>query len=211
MYGPVNFTASGGTGAAGKWQIQNGALPAGLVLATDGTLSGTPTEVGTFEFNVRTTDAQPTTVIKPFTLTIVPAPVPLAITNASPLSNATQNSNYQVTFDATGGTGVYVNWAVSAGNAPRGLALDADHRRAVRQADDARRVQLHRARDRRRRRAGDQGVRADGDRRAAAARTAGVHRVAHRHRLRRGQRRPHRDRERAPHEHAAPRARSRHA
>lgn len=124
-YGPVNFTASGGNGAAGNWQIQNGSLPAGLTLATNGALSGTATEVGTFEFNVSTTDQQPTTVIKPFTLTIAPAPVPLAITNATPLPNATQNANYQATFDATGGSGVYVNWAVSAGTAPPGLVLDA--------------------------------------------------------------------------------------
>jgi len=123
-YGPRTFTASGGNGAAGNWQIQSGDLPAGLSLTTAGVLSGTPSEVGTFNFNVRTTDQQPTTVVKAFTLTVVPAPVPLGITTASPLPNATATVNYATqTFAATGGSGIYTAWAVSAGALPAGLTL----------------------------------------------------------------------------------------
>lgn len=39
------------------WSIQDGTLPAGLELAADGTIQGTPTEVGTSSFVVQVTDA----------------------------------------------------------------------------------------------------------------------------------------------------------
>ncbi len=125
-YGPLNFAASGGNGAAGNWQIQSGDLPAGLSLSTAGVLSGTPTQVGTYEFNVRTTDQQPTTVVKAFSLTIAPAPVPLAISTVSPLPDATATVTYATqTFAATGGSGIYTAWAVTAGSLPDGLSLGA--------------------------------------------------------------------------------------
>jgi hypothetical protein len=124
-YGPVTFVASGGNGAAEDWEVQSGDLPAGLSLSSTGVLDGTPTEVGTFEFNVQTTDQQPTTVVKPFSLTVVPAPVPLAITTATPLTNATATVYYERVFEATGGSGVYVEWAVTSGTLPSGMTLDA--------------------------------------------------------------------------------------
>lgn len=40
-----------------EFTVQSGSLPDGLTLATDGTLSGTPTNAGTFEFTVRALDA----------------------------------------------------------------------------------------------------------------------------------------------------------
>jgi hypothetical protein len=123
-YGPVTFVASGGNGAAEAWKLQSGALPAGLSLSSTGVLDGMPTEVGTFEFNVQTTDQQPTTVVKPFTLTVSPAPVPLAITTATPLSNATATVYYERNFEATGGSGVYVEWTLASGALPSGLSLD---------------------------------------------------------------------------------------
>ena len=127
VYPGVTFGASGGNGAAGNWQLQNGELPTGLSLSAAGVLGGTPTEVGTFDFNVRTTDQQPTTVVKAFSLTIAPAPVPLAITTASPLPNGRATLTYTTQiFAATGGSGIYVAWAVSAGALPGGLLLDPD-------------------------------------------------------------------------------------
>jgi putative Ig domain-containing protein len=40
-----------------KWQVTDGALPAGLALGPDGALSGIPTAVGEFQFTVTVTDS----------------------------------------------------------------------------------------------------------------------------------------------------------
>ncbi|HVF35334.1 MAG TPA: putative Ig domain-containing protein, partial [Candidatus Saccharimonadia bacterium] len=120
----LTFAASGGNGAPGNWQLQGGELPPGLSrAAATGVLDGTPTDVGTYEFNVRVTDQQPTTVVKAYTLTIQPAPVPLSITTASPLPNATQSSAYDRTLAATGGSGEYETWGIVSGALPAGVAL----------------------------------------------------------------------------------------
>ncbi len=49
------FTASGGSPPY-TWQA-SGALPPGLVLGSDGTVSGTPTQIGSFPFSVTATDS----------------------------------------------------------------------------------------------------------------------------------------------------------
>ncbi len=120
------FAATGGNGAAGNWQVMTGNLPQGLAIApASGLLSGTPAEVGTFSFNLQVTDQQPTTAIRAYSLTIVPPPVPLAITTASPLPGANQNVSYSTSFAATGGSGIYTNWSVAQGTSlPAGLSLD---------------------------------------------------------------------------------------
>src|SRR5690606_1730657 len=51
-----SFTASGGT-APYAFAVSSGALPAGMSLAADGTLSGTPTGAGDFTFAVTATDS----------------------------------------------------------------------------------------------------------------------------------------------------------
>jgi hypothetical protein len=40
-----------------KWELTDGALPAGLSLRRDGTLTGTPTDTGQFRFTVKVTDS----------------------------------------------------------------------------------------------------------------------------------------------------------
>lgn len=52
----VQLLATGGTGGY-TWSLIEGALPAGLVLSTEGTLSGIPTIEGSASFTVRVTDA----------------------------------------------------------------------------------------------------------------------------------------------------------
>lgn len=49
------FTASGGNGAV-TFSLASGVLPSGLALAANGTLSGTPTQAGTFPITVTATD-----------------------------------------------------------------------------------------------------------------------------------------------------------
>jgi len=120
------FTASGGSGVAGNWQLMSGALPNGLSLApATGVLGGTPTQVGSFNFNVQVTDAQPTTAIRAYALNCVPAPVPLAVSTNSPLSSATKGVSYAATLAAVGGSGTYLNWSITQGALPAGLLLNS--------------------------------------------------------------------------------------
>lgn len=55
-YASTLFTATGGTPPL-TFSVTNGAVPGGLTLASDGTLSGTPTTSGTFAFKVGAQDA----------------------------------------------------------------------------------------------------------------------------------------------------------
>lgn len=90
-YGPVAFTASGGTGPHSF--SATGSLPPGLALSPAGVLSGTPTIVGNYTFSVRPQDATAPGSGGPFT----GAAVNFSIAIGSP----------RVTFvvqSATGGT-----------------------------------------------------------------------------------------------------------
>jgi hypothetical protein len=58
-----------------KWSITSGALPAGLTLASSGTISGTPTTSGTFSFTVHVADSasSPTSASRNLSITIAAA------------------------------------------------------------------------------------------------------------------------------------------
>ena len=79
----ATITAAGGTGAGYSWSISAGALPAGLALAQTGTpsttISGTPTEDGTFDFTVRVTDSAGGTGTRAFTLVVDASLSPVVI------------------------------------------------------------------------------------------------------------------------------------
>src|SRR5256885_922687 len=47
------FQATGNSTAPYTWSVFSGSLPPGLALSPTGTLSGTPTQAGTFQFTVR--------------------------------------------------------------------------------------------------------------------------------------------------------------
>lgn len=55
LIAPYSYTATGGTPAY-DFTIVSGALPAGLVLSSDGIVTGTPEAEGTFSWTVRVTD-----------------------------------------------------------------------------------------------------------------------------------------------------------
>ncbi len=55
-YGPVVITASGGT-APYTFAVTSGSFPPGLTLTAGGTLSGTPTTQGFFQFTITATDS----------------------------------------------------------------------------------------------------------------------------------------------------------
>lgn len=68
----VSLAASGGNDGPYHWAVNSGSLPAGLTLADDGHISGTPTAAGAFSFTLEVTDNKNTPVTKGFSLTIVP-------------------------------------------------------------------------------------------------------------------------------------------
>ena len=122
--------ATGGTGAY-RWTLANKALPPGLVLdGSAGTIGGTPTGDGSFDFTVRVSDERGHTAdSNAMTLAIAPrkkeivtsstgtgtgtvTPPPPVQVDTQLLPEGKVGDNYSVTLDASGGTPPYA-WTVS--------------------------------------------------------------------------------------------------
>ncbi len=118
------MTASGGT-APYIYSVSTGSLPAGLSLNSNGTISGTPTAGGTFNFTVTATDSStgtgPFTKSQSYSLTVA---TPTIAISPVFLPNATYGASYSQTVTASGGTGAYT-YAVTAGSLPPGLSLSS--------------------------------------------------------------------------------------
>src|SRR5579863_1539821 len=106
------FVASGGSPPF-AWSVTAGALPGGLRLAGNGSLTGTPSTVGPATFTVTATDsASPAkSGSHPFTITVGNPPPP----------TATVGAPYSFQFTSTGGLAPFV-W--SATGAMAGLTVD---------------------------------------------------------------------------------------
>jgi hypothetical protein len=108
-----SFTSTGGSGGV-TWS-QTGALPTGVTL-TGNTLSGTPTQSGSFPISVTATDAAGCTpATKPFTLSIAsgcpPPPPSLVVTAPTEVGAGSPN---RVASIAPIGGATYV-WAITNG------------------------------------------------------------------------------------------------
>ena len=115
--------SSGGT-APYAWSFTSGNLPAGLSLNTStGTISGTPSAVGTASFTVAVADSSNPAQSKSVTLSIVIAPLSLAITTSA-LPAGTVGSSYATVLQGSGGAAPYT-WSLSSGTLPSGLGLSA--------------------------------------------------------------------------------------
>lgn len=115
------LAASGGT-APYTYAVSAGALPDGLALAGDGTLSGTPTASGSFAFTVTATDANAQIGEQAYTLQIVDA----LTLPATDLPDASAGAAYSATLEpAVGGTPPYT-YALTGGALPAGLTLGSD-------------------------------------------------------------------------------------
>src|SRR5207302_9252188 len=109
----VALVAGGGT-APYTFAISSGQLPGGITLgATTGTVSGTPTATGTFNFGVTATDSKGASGTQTFQIAVSPAvvvtltPTTATVQSAGtvPLtSTVTNSSNFSVTWSATLGT-----------------------------------------------------------------------------------------------------------
>ncbi|AGG87399.1 putative Ig domain-containing protein [Rhodanobacter denitrificans] len=119
------FTASGGT-APYTYSVVAGTLPSGLALSSTGTLSGTPTAAGSFNFTLRATDSStgtsaPFSGSRIYTLTVA-APT-IAITPAT-LPAGGGGVAYSQALSASGGSGSYT-YSLASGALPPGIALSS--------------------------------------------------------------------------------------
>jgi len=103
------------------WFIDNGALPPGLSLSQTGSISGTPSSAGTFNFVAKVIDAVGNSATKALTL-IVRSAAPLTIT-VSQLPRGSVGTPYSQNMGASGGQTPYT-WTISSGNLPDGLTLN---------------------------------------------------------------------------------------
>ena len=98
------------------WTKESGSLPNGLSLSGNGTISGTPTAEGTFNFTVKATNNQGSDT-KAISITI--QSVPFILTNELP--EGIKGTSYRQTLVAEGGTPI--TWSKESGNLPNGLTL----------------------------------------------------------------------------------------
>ena len=108
---------TGGTGAS-TFAVTAGALPDGLGLSTNGSISGTPTVASTFNFTITATDPLGAIGTKAYTVTIN---TPLILTGTL-ASWTISMSSYSQSVAATGGTPA-VTYAVTTGTLPTGVSL----------------------------------------------------------------------------------------
>lgn len=122
------FTWAGGAAPYSAYQVTN--LPAGLSItgstADSVTISGTPTQAGSFSLNASATDSStgngPYTVGQAFTLTVA-APT-LALAPAATTFTATYGAPYSQAFTASGGIGPYTY--AQTGTLPPGVSFSGN-------------------------------------------------------------------------------------
>lgn len=123
-YGTETLAASGGEGSY-AWALAPGSapLPAGLALAGNGTITGTPSSAGTSTFDVVVTSGIQS-VERELSITIRAV---LAVTTTSLPDGVVGVSFGDPSLDAEGGVGSY-SWALAAGSGalPAGLTLETD-------------------------------------------------------------------------------------
>ncbi|WP_198137590.1 Ig domain-containing protein [Terriglobus sp. TAA 43] len=131
LTGPANATVStpysgaisvtGGT-APYTCVKNSGSLPAGLTMAANCAITGTPTTAGTSTFNVTATDSASPAQTGTANIVMTVNPIsPLSLTGGLP--NATLGVAYTQTLQATGGLPPYT-YTVTSGSLPAGLSLN---------------------------------------------------------------------------------------
>lgn len=121
--------AAAGGAAPYTYAISAGSLPAGLSLSSSGTVSGTPTAGGAYNFTITATDSS-TGAGAPFTgsrayIVTVAAPTLVLSPGSGSLPSATVGGAYSQGFTASGGTAPYT-YAITSGSVPTGLSLAAN-------------------------------------------------------------------------------------
>ncbi len=116
------FTQSGGIGTT-TFSLASGTLPAGLTLASNGTLSGAPTQTGSFPITVKATDSNGCTGTgATYTLTITCQTI--TVTNPA-VTSGVAGAAFSQTFTQSGGIGT-TTFSLASGTLPAGLTLAAN-------------------------------------------------------------------------------------
>lgn len=102
------------------WSLTSGSLPPGLALATNGTISGTPSSSGAFSFTIQVRDSAGATASRPLTITISSE---LRVTTAATLPAGSIGTAYLQRLEAAGGTPPY-SWTLTSGSLPPGITLN---------------------------------------------------------------------------------------
>lgn len=122
-YAPVALSATGGVQPY-TWSVVSGALPNGLSIGSDGTVSGTPSSAGTFAFTIQAADSGNSTAT-------IPGSVPIAAALSASLipECATQcsvelgcTSVCGAFGEVSGGISPY-SYALTSGQLPSGTSL----------------------------------------------------------------------------------------
>ena len=118
------LVASGGGGIY-SWTIASGTLPAGLALAADGTVSGTPSTAGDDPVTVKVADQNAASATAMLDFKVSAQPLPLAVLTNS-LPGGSFGVAYSLPLVAIGGAPPY-QWSIVSGSSPPpGIAISAD-------------------------------------------------------------------------------------
>jgi hypothetical protein len=115
--------ATGGTGPY-NFALASGTLPAGLSLAANGAIAGTPSTAGTSTFSISVTDSSsPAHQSSTASFTVTISSSPLVLPSAT-LPAATLGTAYAASLQASGGTPPY-SFGVTGGGLPPGISLSS--------------------------------------------------------------------------------------
>ncbi|WP_164521812.1 putative Ig domain-containing protein [Sphingomonas sp. ABOLE] len=120
-----SFTAGGGT-VPYSYAVTAGTLPAGLVLSGS-TVSGTPSQTGTFNFTITATDSASAGSGGPYSVSTsysISVGAPTIALTPTTLTGATAGVAYSQAITASGGVTPY-NYSITAGALPAGLTLSS--------------------------------------------------------------------------------------
>jgi len=116
--------ATRGAIGAVRFGLTSGGLPAGLSIdGSNGSISGTPEQEGTFAVGVSATDELQRRAAKALSLTIATGTLPFRITTGSPLSDGFVGREYSAGFASEGGKAPFT-WSISG--LPAGLTPSGD-------------------------------------------------------------------------------------
>jgi large repetitive protein len=120
VFSLTNTNPRQGSATTANWSVASGNLPAGITLAGNGVLSGTPTTEGVYTFVVKASGGGGATDTETYTIAVRQ---PLALNAA--IGKAEIDAPFTATPTATGGDGNYT-WSVTKGALPAGLTIAAN-------------------------------------------------------------------------------------